>query len=49
MNSIVMIYLILILADIAVIGVVLVLTFLAIDNSEIIKSFFQKVKGKFFN
>lgn len=47
MNSIIMIYLILILANIAVIGVVIVLTFLAIDNIDFIKSKFQKIKRRF--
>lgn len=49
MSNIVMLYVILVLMDIAVVGLVIVLTLLAIDNIDIIKSFFQKVKGKFYD
>jgi hypothetical protein len=35
--------------DIAVVGLVIVLTLLAVDNIDIIKSFFQKVKGKLYD
>lgn len=47
MNNIVMLYVILILMNIAVVGMVIVLLFLAIENIDFIKSIFQKIKGRF--
>ena len=44
-----MLYVILVLMDITVVGLVIVLTLLAVDNIDIIKSFFQKVKEKFYD
>lgn len=47
MNNAIVLYMILILADIALIGTTIVLASLAVDNIDFIKSKFQKIKRRF--
>lgn len=48
-SNIVVLYVILVLLDITTVGLVIVITLLAVDNIDTIKSFFQEVKGKFYD